>query len=166
MKVVVLGLLVVAIDIRLPSVDFLLDPVGFWIAAGGLHSIEHRHPWLHRARVCAVILIFLSIPYVFAPINQLQSSAALLVRVSVTAVGLALIWFVCGAIAELVLEEDASIAELAIRRRNYFALATLAGFTGLVLPITPVVITVVAAQLVTFGLVLHLFYRVGQLPGW
>jgi len=57
------GLLFVALDIRISSIDLILpDFIGYILIVKGLNSLAPEHRGFRRARVFAVIMIFLSIP--------------------------------------------------------------------------------------------------------
>jgi hypothetical protein len=56
------GLLFVALDIRLSSIDFLLpDFIGYILIVSGLNLLTSEHQWFRRARLFAIIMIFVSL---------------------------------------------------------------------------------------------------------
>lgn len=56
------GLLFVALDIRFSSVDLVLpDFIGYILIASGLGLLAPHNPWFRRARVLAIVLIFVSL---------------------------------------------------------------------------------------------------------
>jgi hypothetical protein len=56
------GLLFVALDIRINSIDlFLPDFVGYILIASGLGLLGRHDKWFRRARVMAIVMIFFSL---------------------------------------------------------------------------------------------------------
>lgn len=53
LKLVVLGIVVVALDLDVGTVDLLLDPVGYGLVVLGVHRIAHLHAALPWARAAA-----------------------------------------------------------------------------------------------------------------
>ena len=57
------GLLFVALDIRINSIDLLLpDFVGYILIVKGLTLLSTEHHYFQKARLAAVVMIFLSLP--------------------------------------------------------------------------------------------------------
>ena len=61
LKLVVLGILVVALDLDVGTVDLLLDPVGYALVLLGVHRIAHLHPTLPWARAAACVGLVASV---------------------------------------------------------------------------------------------------------
>lgn len=61
LRLVVLGVLVVAIDLNLGRFDLLVDPVGYAIAAVGVHRLTPLHPAFGHARIAALVGLVASI---------------------------------------------------------------------------------------------------------
>ena len=56
------GLLFVALDIRISSIDLILpDFVGYILIASGLTFLVPHHQWFRTARLVAIILVFVSL---------------------------------------------------------------------------------------------------------
>ena len=61
LKLVVLGILVVALDLNVGAVDILLDPVGYALVVLGVHRIAHLHHALPWARAAAGVGLVASV---------------------------------------------------------------------------------------------------------
>ncbi|SOC54309.1 hypothetical protein [Ornithinimicrobium cerasi] len=61
LKLVVLGILVVALDLDVGTVDLLLDPVGYGLVVLGVHRIAHLHASLPWARAAAGVGLVASV---------------------------------------------------------------------------------------------------------
>ncbi|WP_122263058.1 hypothetical protein [Ornithinimicrobium cerasi] len=62
LKLVVLGILVVALDLDVGTVDLLLDPVGYGLVVLGVHRVAHLHAALPWARAAAGAGLVASVP--------------------------------------------------------------------------------------------------------
>ena len=57
------GLLFVVLDIRINSIDLILpDFIGYILIVRGLSLLAPEHQWFQRARLFAIIMVFVSIP--------------------------------------------------------------------------------------------------------
>ncbi|MFX0539571.1 hypothetical protein ACQBAT_07675 [Ornithinimicrobium sp. Y1847] len=61
LKLVAIGILVVAVDLNLGSFDLLFDPVGYLLVVLGLSRVADVHPWFGHARWAAVVGLLASI---------------------------------------------------------------------------------------------------------
>lgn len=139
------GLLIILLEIRYKGFDLFPDVIGFFLIYNGLGSLPIvEHPSLKRARLVSVVLIFVSLVFIYQPKPiQLLNSVfpfhdlwiVLIIQVRMW-IELLLVQWMCRGMEEMAeRREFPSLASVVRARRRGYQISTLA-----VLFITPLLL--------------------------
>ncbi len=157
------GLVVVLVDLRLPDIDVVADPVGWVLVLLGLTALAGRDPWFRAAVGAAVVGGLCSLPALFAePTGWLTA---------VDAIGsTALVFATCTGVIRLVGSDPAAATANRIRWID-LALTAIGAVLTLVVTTTgttaaaPLLIPLVIATLAVFLWFIVFLVRVRHHPG-
>lgn len=144
LRLVAVGLALVAVDVNIEGLDLLPDPIGWFVALLGLHALRGVAPQLRVALGAALVGGLLSVPDYVVDHPSLSAATGIL--------EVAVVWFVCGALIATGTPQGSSAATVRVLSVACLALVLplsfLEGDAGGVL--TLVALTAVVVGLATF----------------
>jgi len=131
LRLAAIGLLLVLIEVRLGSLVFSLDLLGWLMVVGGTHSLAGLNNWFTWARNLAVAALVLEVVLWISPIALISTLASTLIRLAI----LACVFCLCSALLARLGKGDKAYGITLQVLRVLIPLITLVGAAAAVLEV-------------------------------